>query len=447
MLLERSSTKNCHGSTPSALHDSQDPKSLSDPRRRDHQWLYEAGPLKRCLRLIQIFHTESNRIPIKQELRAAREKTAEFWASKNFQPFPFIATSLLVGSSFDPNEGYQRRVHPLAFNTTFDEIDNNDGIAIVDISEPESIKYCCAFPAAWTTDQLLDTALRDPNYDLSTLTEVQQLSSFASELRRKMYTLAEPNEPPSSPSLVGCLELAFDNKSAVDLSPLSSVNAELVVEAASRPAAIISPPGSSFLYQAVCIIAGALHQLGSVLATCSGLLKSGLVRILDLSHLQQLSEKDLKNILNIESGLQTLYILKMPQISLECIVQLWSPNSAFKEIHHTELYRRPLAEKHRYSELMPMLKSPPVTDTRNTIKNILWARVLTGDWIKEPNLRKADGVKADRQRSKLAETSLDNRDMMFFSVLPHQRYTSPTHKTSQWPGELPPFYLHGSRSM
>ena len=31
-------------------------------------------------------------------------------------PFPFITTYLVLGTSFDPADGYQARVHPLDFN-------------------------------------------------------------------------------------------------------------------------------------------------------------------------------------------------------------------------------------------------------------------------------------------------------------------------------------------
>ena len=42
------------------------------------QWLYEMGPIERCLRLIHIFEAEPNQIPIKQELRAACNKDDDF---------------------------------------------------------------------------------------------------------------------------------------------------------------------------------------------------------------------------------------------------------------------------------------------------------------------------------------------------------------------------------
>ena len=113
------------------------------------QWLYKMNPIERCLRLNHTFEAEPNQIPIKQELRAARNKDDHFWTMDLVQPFPFIATCLLVGSSFEPEIGYQHRVHSLPFNVTLDRIDNNDGITIIDISDTKNIKYCFAFLGGW----------------------------------------------------------------------------------------------------------------------------------------------------------------------------------------------------------------------------------------------------------------------------------------------------------
>ncbi|KAL8771280.1 MAG: hypothetical protein Q9209_003185 [Squamulea sp. 1 TL-2023] len=387
-----------------------------------HQWLYGVGPLERCIRLTQIFQAEPNRSAIQQELRAARKKDGGFWATDESQPFPFIATCLLVGSSFDPDKGYQRRVHLSAFNTTLDQIDNNDGITVIDISDPCNVKYCFVFldgwvnglrpqsastylwrylkrdedddynedeedeqtndssiqknyvmPPAWkwriqqlesidlistetlrnwlnqtfqddngswqehrqlraskqslrdqAMDQLINTALNDPNHDLSALEEAQQLPGFAAQLRTKMLSLGQANELPSKPNLVHCFEMAFNGEHLIDLSPFSNMTTEQLVDVASK------------------------------------LLRSDAVTALDLSHLQQISEHDLMDILGIESHLETL-----------------SPN-----------------------------------------KNIMFARVLAGGGMKEPNLRKADAVTIDWQRTRLAESGRKYEKSMFFSVFP-----------------------------
>lgn len=111
-----------------------------------HQQLSSQRALQRCLRSVEILQATPNRIPVSQELRAARRKDDDFWAtSKEFQPFPFIATCLTVGCSFDPGEGYQDRVHPLPFNVTLDRINNNDGISVMDITNPGLPRYCFSF--------------------------------------------------------------------------------------------------------------------------------------------------------------------------------------------------------------------------------------------------------------------------------------------------------------
>ena len=114
-----------------------------------HQWLYRMGPIERCLRLIHIFESEPNQIPIKQELRAACDKDDDFWTMDLIEPFPFVATCLLVGSSFEPEIGYHHRVHSLSFNVKLNHFINNDGITIIDISDTKNIKYCFAFLDGW----------------------------------------------------------------------------------------------------------------------------------------------------------------------------------------------------------------------------------------------------------------------------------------------------------
>ncbi|KAL8916578.1 MAG: hypothetical protein Q9172_006243 [Xanthocarpia lactea] len=102
-------------------------------------------PLKRCLHLLELFHAKANRAPISQELRAAREHDDSFWDQRDIlQPFPFVATCLTVGCSFDPDVGYQEEVHPEPFNTTFKEVEYDEGITVLDITYPDKVKYCFA---------------------------------------------------------------------------------------------------------------------------------------------------------------------------------------------------------------------------------------------------------------------------------------------------------------
>ncbi|KAL8905278.1 MAG: hypothetical protein Q9171_006727 [Xanthocarpia ochracea] len=122
-----------------------------------HHWLSGIKPLKRCLHLLELFQAKANRAPISQELRAAREHDDSFWNQRDIlQPFPFIATCLTVGCSFDPDVGYQEIVHPEPFNTTLKDVEYDEGITVLDISNPEKVKYCFAvlpgqFGVTWPT--------------------------------------------------------------------------------------------------------------------------------------------------------------------------------------------------------------------------------------------------------------------------------------------------------
>ena len=227
-----------------------------------------------------------------------------------------------------------------------------------------------------------NTLLGDPDHNPDAMVEARQFPDFALKLRNKIFSLAETEELASSPSLVGCLEIAFEGETLVDLSPLTHVSSKILVEAA-----------------------------------CT-LLKSRKVRSLDLSHLSQLSGKNLESIISTASGLETLYILEIPQISLQCVSSLWTKNTAFRNIYHTHIFHCLKHPSPDYSSLVTGLQSPCITDTRNPIKNILFARVYSQYYSGEPNLRKADGITVDWQRSSLSHSPFDDEKHMFFSVYP-----------------------------
>ena len=116
-----------------------------------HQWLYGAGPLKACIRLLRIFSDPSNRRLLHHELKQAESLSESEWTAKpdmdnpkenpNIQ-FPFIATCLVLGASYDPTTGEASKVHALDFNTAVGVMDNNDGVTVVDITEPSKPRYC-----------------------------------------------------------------------------------------------------------------------------------------------------------------------------------------------------------------------------------------------------------------------------------------------------------------
>ena len=119
-----------------------------------HQWLYGDIALERCLRILTIFSAPANRLPIQQELTAARRLDEEFWTKprswEDFEvPFPFITTCLLLGASFDVNEVYNSRVTLEPFNMAFNGGDNGDGITIIDITNLTHVRYCFVFWRDW----------------------------------------------------------------------------------------------------------------------------------------------------------------------------------------------------------------------------------------------------------------------------------------------------------
>ena len=471
-----------------------------------NQWLYGERPLERCLRLLAILQTKSNRIPITQELRAAREKPEEFWTGDAIvQAFPFIATCLTVGSSFEPDVGYSARVHPMAFNTTLDQVDNNDGITVIDISNLDRFRYCFAFPdkrrplsasaylslyfklrrppgsdteniegyksegsnlsvyserqgldedtlfayeelaeqleayelidastleSTWptsavedavedaveyeetppeepfdevqstslrnlTVDQFVKHTLENTEVDANSIAEAQQLPNFAPKLRSKLVSLAQENELPSSSTTAHLLGSAFAGEVTVDLSVFQHLTAEHVVDAAS------------------------------------GIIKSGSTKSLDLSRMRQLSEVDVKSILDADSTgqLETLYLLEMPQISVQFVASILNQaTSRFKNIYHTELFRSPIADcDSDYQKLKSVIQAPPfvVTTPNSPIKQILWARILSLN--DQPHLRKSDGVTIDWQRSEPAYDFIHFENKMHSAVFPlHDIYLPPT---------------------
>ena len=110
------------------------------------QYLDGTDVLQRCIRILSILSAARNRVPILQELRAASIRKSCSWTqSSEFQAFPFIATCLIIRTSYDPNAAYSERVRPMRFADTLEQVDNDEGITVIDISNPERLKHCFAF--------------------------------------------------------------------------------------------------------------------------------------------------------------------------------------------------------------------------------------------------------------------------------------------------------------
>lgn len=119
-----------------------------------HQYPYGALALERCLRILTIFSAPENRLPIQQELTAARKLDEEFWTKRSFWgelkvPFPFITTCLLLGASFDVKAVYNSVIDLRPFNMAFDEGQGDDEMTVIDITDLTHVRYCFIFWRKW----------------------------------------------------------------------------------------------------------------------------------------------------------------------------------------------------------------------------------------------------------------------------------------------------------
>lgn len=111
-----------------------------------HQWLYGPTALRRCRGLLDIFSNPKNAISLQEELKVAARKDSlwdrESSLMERSVKFPFIMTCLMLGASYDSQDGYLHKVHIEPFNMSYDEGDNNNGITIIDISDLNDVRYC-----------------------------------------------------------------------------------------------------------------------------------------------------------------------------------------------------------------------------------------------------------------------------------------------------------------
>ena len=101
-----------------------------------HQWLSGLLALRRCLDTLRIFGDASNRVPLEQELIAAARKDEQFWTRNDAKiyyerrcddiAFPFVATCLVIGASFD-RDGYYHHVSVQSMYMEYNKGDNNSG--------------------------------------------------------------------------------------------------------------------------------------------------------------------------------------------------------------------------------------------------------------------------------------------------------------------------------
>ncbi|KAF2001563.1 hypothetical protein P154DRAFT_619238 [Amniculicola lignicola CBS 123094] len=113
-----------------------------------HQWLYGFTALRTCRRLAQIFQAPENRHLLKLELARAAALDEKVWAApvdwNSYPEFPFITTALMLGTALDLDNEQVSSVLAEPWNMPFDGGDNNDGITVLDITTPETIRYSFA---------------------------------------------------------------------------------------------------------------------------------------------------------------------------------------------------------------------------------------------------------------------------------------------------------------
>jgi len=214
-----------------------------------HQWLYGAWALKctsvpdppsqavlmlnmrpGCLRLLCAFNTPQNRRLIKQEFVKAESLDNAAWALTSREkariPFPFITSCLSIAAAFDPHTTNLSLSDPIImpFNLGYDEGDNNDGITIIDITEPRT-KYCFLFFKDYDTYAALDTPLTAAEY-LSCYYSHDK-DRVADDKVNRYEEVAEDDEDMADPrmkwsdDLDGLLE-QFAVKQVLDVSSLSN---------------------------------------------------------------------------------------------------------------------------------------------------------------------------------------------------------------------------------
>ncbi|EEY24028.1 predicted protein [Verticillium alfalfae VaMs.102] len=179
-----------------------------------HQWLYGVSALRSCRRLLRIFSDPSNRIALKHELYLA----VDFFQKRGPPPsdppecedpertacpFPFITTYLAVGAAYDFDLGRVDTIHELAFDTGFDQGDNNDGITVLDITDLVDVRYCFVnlfetWPwGEWDADRpVADTINTGPHTQPQTLGPTHSLRDLAAaQLFSRLLATEDDFEP------------------------------------------------------------------------------------------------------------------------------------------------------------------------------------------------------------------------------------------------------------
>ncbi|KAL8839220.1 MAG: hypothetical protein Q9170_001826 [Blastenia crenularia] len=368
--------------------------------------------LERCHPLLQVFQAVANRIPIQQEIRQVFKHSDVFWEAGDrhwsipdeYQPFPFVATCLLVASSFDPELDISSRAYLLPFNSRIAEV-YNDGSTVIDLSDLDCLRLCFTDDRG-THDYLRQHGNLDDHYFTHHVQSVGPKSYFLRWQRRRYGNGNEQitNEQSRLLEQMGtykrfekiALHNTWGNRSGVPAENTLKTPAGEVIKVSLRrqmmDQVIVILLQEPFLDVDVLAVARqysdfewklrskmkALAQTNELLHCTStttlleiafsgecnidlslfgcltaeqlvqvaqALLEQTAINSLDLSHLTQLSEAHLETIFAKYTPfrLTTIYLLEMPHISkkyVTALIEQLDPARAL--IYHTEMFRQPL---------------------------------------------------------------------------------------------------------
>lgn len=415
-----------------------------------HQWLYGATALKCCLQLGKIFQAEENRIPLQQELIAARSKDESFWCQKvdyrssSRYSFPYILTCLIHGASFSAKRGYYHQVQVEPFNLEFDGGDNNNGITILDITELNSVRYC--FVDFQGMESAREVQLMSPlsaadylwaYYDKDDSKSQEQFGTLVEELMAWPLvdvdslsstwpsgdwkhntedvessdvvhdTLTAPSGQPTSlrTSAMDTLVREMLKQSEPDLALLSEAEllsdftAKLRLKLDEYADELKSSSASlqivrKVLKQSPGFNLGLLHKFGieDLCKLISELQSEQKVTLLNISSSPVINEGGLRKILQITPDLKKLYLMETPNLPIHSVLaQLQSCSVTLEDLYHSDLFLRPLKslESRKYDD---GLKFPVGTKTRSPVVELLWV---------------AAGVKGLRQKAQQSDGRID----------------------------------------
>ncbi|KAL8951517.1 MAG: hypothetical protein Q9222_002520 [Ikaeria aurantiellina] len=394
-----------------------------------HQWLYGHTALKRCLDTLKIFQDPTNRVPLQQEIIAAKNNEEVLWPEKlDYRDihihFPFIATCLTLGAGFGP-EGYTHGVLIEPFHMRFNGGDNNNGITIFDITNLEHVRYC--FVDFYGMESQHQVQLMAPlsahtylasYYDLDdpenkemmmpTVAGLQKFDLIHTSTLRDTWPEDEWQEPEvDRPSEQDSSGASIDDVAAkLGVSSLRESSMEQILRCIPDPLeddmsllfeAEMLPGFHSALKTKLIDQASRLKASEHVLTLLktalrkdtvvdlspftaftanelaiivASLQKDSSMIALNLSNRPDLTEADLLTILASNHVCKMLYLLECPQVSAEFLVT----NLGQYELFHPDLLRQPLIEDSGPSWGNPGYKplTPPDFSSNNKLSQIVW---------------------------------------------------------------------------